>query len=85
MARRPVAAIACIFALSLPCAVRPVSADDTAANLQSMRAFLQETPDCAEFTDQCSVCRVVDGKAICSTPSTACIKKDYVCTRQNEE
>ena len=61
--------------------VRPVSADDTAAGLQSMQAFLRETPGCIEFTDQCSVCRLVEGKAMCSTPSTACIKKGYVCTR----
>jgi len=72
-------ATACLFAFTLLFAARPVWADTP---MQSMQDFLHNTPDCAEFTDQCSFCKLADGKAMCSPPSTACIKKDYVCTRQ---
>nr|WP_186363477.1 hypothetical protein [Rhizobium sp. ACO-34A] len=50
-----------------------------------MEAFLKAEPACAEFTDQCSICKVDNGQAICSTPSIACIRKDYVCTRKSGE
>ena len=79
------AAATCIMIFVLLGMVRPMSADDAAAGLQSMQAFLRETPGCIEFTDQCSICRLVEGQAMCSIPSTTCIKKDYVCTRQSEE
>lgn len=72
-------ATACFFALTLLFVARPVWAD---TSIQSMQDFLHNTPDCAEFTDQCSFCRLADGETTCSTPSTACIKKDYVCTRK---
>ena len=85
MTRRPVTAMACLFAFALLCMARPLWADDSTEPMQSMQAFLRDTPDCVEFTDQCSFCRITDGKATCSTPSTACIKKDYVCTRKRGE
>jgi len=56
-------------------------ADEQAA-AESMADFMKSNPQCMEFSDQCSVCAVVDGKAACSTPKIACIKKPYVCTRQ---
>ncbi|WP_139115076.1 hypothetical protein [Rhizobium miluonense] len=53
---------------------------DKAADMQSMKDFLQANPDCTEFTDNCSYCRVTDGQADCSTPQIACVKKPYQCT-----
>lgn len=82
MVQRSAAATTCIMIFALLGVVRPVSADDAAATMQSMQDFLHNTPDCAEFTDQCSFCKLADGETTCSTPSTACIKKDYVCTRK---
>jgi len=53
---------------------------DKAADMQSMKDFLQANPDCVEFTDNCSYCRVTDGQAACSTPQIACVKKPYQCS-----
>lgn len=85
MVVRSTAATTCIMIFALLGVARPVWAYDAAATMQSMQAFLREMPDCAEFTDQCSICRLVEGQAMCSIPSTTCIKKDYICTRQSEE
>jgi hypothetical protein len=82
MTYRSPKATACLFAFTLLCVAGPAWADDETTAMQSMQDFLHNTPDCAEFTDQCSFCKLADGKAMCSTPSTACIKKDYVCTRK---
>jgi hypothetical protein len=56
-------------------------ADEQAA-AESMADFMKGNPQCIEFSDQCSICAVVHGKAACSTPKIACIKKPYVCTRR---
>jgi len=56
-------------------------ADEQAA-AESMADFMKSNPQCMEFSDQCSICAVDDGKAACSTPKIACIKKPYVCTRR---
>lgn len=80
MGRRFVAAMTCLFAFALLCVARPVWAEGEP--MRSMQDFLHDTPDCAEFTDRCSFCKLEDGKVMCSTPSTACIKKGYVCTRR---
>ena len=53
---------------------------DKAADMQSMKDFLQANPDCREFTDNCSYCVVTEGRADCSTPQIACVKKEYQCT-----
>nr|WP_184357388.1 hypothetical protein [Rhizobium sp. BK602] len=50
------------------------------ARMESMKEFMQTNPDCKEFTDQCSICTVADGKAECSTPQIACVKQAYQCT-----
>lgn len=59
-------------------AAQPPTEDQ--AQMQSMKEFMQANPDCKEFTDQCSVCTLADGKAECSTPQIACIKQAYQCT-----
>ncbi|WP_431319987.1 hypothetical protein [Rhizobium sp. YTU87027] len=77
-AQRHVFAVAAVLLLAVNGAV----ADERVAAEQSMADFMNRNPDCMEFSDQCSICAVVDGKAACSTPSIACIKAPYVCTRQ---
>lgn len=56
---------------------------DKVAEMQSMKDFLQANPDCREFTDSCSYCVVTDGRADCSTPQIACVKKTYQCTARS--
>lgn len=60
-------------------------AADKAADMQSMKDFVQANPDCREFTDSCSYCVVTDGSAQCSTPQIACIKKAYQCTARSTQ
>ena len=69
------------FAALFLCLAQPAAADGAPVNPQSMRDFLKEEPNCLEFTDQCSICRRYGETVMCSTPSTACIKKDYACTK----
>ncbi|MCM2402917.1 hypothetical protein NBH20_17250 [Rhizobium sp. S153] len=66
-------------------AIGPAAAEDAAQVQRNMEAFLKAEPACAEFTDQCSICKVDNGQAVCSTPSIACVRKDYVCTRKSGE
>jgi hypothetical protein len=72
------------FAADAPPATQDQSTRDPAA-MESMADFLKTNPDCTEFTDQCSVCKVTDGKAECSTPQIACVKKAYECSRRTEQ
>ncbi|TCU17133.1 hypothetical protein EV132_104156 [Rhizobium sullae] len=76
--RMYVFAAAAVFALT----VNGSAADAQASVQQSMADFMKSNPDCKEFNDQCSICAVTDGKAECSTPEIACVKKPYVCTRR---
>ncbi|MFK0163883.1 hypothetical protein [Rhizobium sp. NPDC090279] len=81
-----------IFSLLLLIAsAAPVLCDDAqpappagkAAEMQSMKDFLQANPDCREFNDSCSYCVATDGQADCSTPQIACVKKAYQCTARS--
>jgi len=78
-----VAPLSAVFSVLLcVCLAAPQAVAGSSDAQQNMRGFLDAHPDCTEFTDQCSFCRR-DGDAVtCSTPTIACIKKDYVCTRQ---
>ncbi|MEF0939183.1 hypothetical protein [Rhizobium sp. BR 362] len=74
------------LALAALCATAALSADAVTrieaapVPMESMQDFLQANPHCQQFTDQCSICAVVDGKAQCSTPQIACVKQTYRCT-----
>ncbi len=57
-----------------PAPSQPIDPDNT------ILAFVAAHPDCSELTDECVVCAVVSGKAMCSTPGIACVKKDVRCT-----
>jgi len=61
----------------------PAPPADKVAEIQSMKDFLQANPDCREFNDSCSYCVVTDGRADCSTPQIACVKKAYQCTARS--
>lgn len=59
-------------------APQPTTQEQT--QVESMKEFIQANPDCKEFTDQCSICTLTDGKAECSTPQIACVKQAYQCS-----
>jgi hypothetical protein len=57
-----------------PAPSQPIEPDN------SILSFVAKNPDCTELTDECIICAVVSGKAMCSTPGIACVKKDVRCT-----
>ena len=56
-----------------PAPARPVPPDN------AILGFVKANPDCSEITDECIVCAVVSGKAMCSTAGIACVRKDLRC------
>jgi hypothetical protein len=56
-----------------PAPAKPVPPDN------AILGFVKANPDCSEITDECIVCAVVSGKAMCSTPGIACVRKDLRC------
>lgn len=76
----PLSAVLCV--LLCVCLAAPQAVAGSSDAQQGIQGFLDAHPDCAEFTDQCSFCRRDGDALICSTPTIACIKKAYVCTRK---
>ncbi|GEO84108.1 MULTISPECIES: hypothetical protein [Alphaproteobacteria] len=83
--RTSIAAVAFTPAFLAFFLAQSAAAENAGQTMRSMREFLIKEPDCAEFTDQCSICKVKDGLPVCSTPSTACIKAAYTCTRRTQQ
>lgn len=51
---------------------------------KSLNDLLLANPDCRQFNDGCSICRIEDGKPMCSTPGIACIQKQWICVISSE-
>lgn len=41
---------------------------------------IRENPTCQQFNDGCSICKISEGVASCSSPAIACIKTEWRCT-----
>ena len=51
-----------------------------AANAEeTLLGMIRAHPECRQFDDGCSICRVENGSASCSTPGIACIQKGWAC------
>lgn len=46
---------------------------------QGLGEAIRQNPECRQFNDGCSICQMVDGQAICSTPGIACITTEWYC------
>lgn len=46
---------------------------------QALGEAIRQNPECRQFNDGCSICQMVDGQAICSTPGIACITTEWYC------
>jgi hypothetical protein len=57
----------------VPAPSEPVAPDNSILN------FIKANPACTQITDECIICAVVSGKAMCSTPGISCIRKDVRC------
>ncbi|WP_131803406.1 hypothetical protein [Mesorhizobium sp. LCM 4577] len=40
---------------------------------------IRENPTCQQFNDGCSICKISQGVASCSSPAIACIKTEWLC------
>ena len=79
---RPI--ISVLFAcLSVFVFLHPVAlADDKFIETRTtMEEFVRDNPSCLDFTDECSVCTITDGKIVCSAPRIQCQVKQLTCTR----
>lgn len=62
----------------------PAISDDAPARQQeriAVQAWGAANPDCAEWTDLCTVCARVPEGIACSTPGVACLPQPVVCRR----
>jgi hypothetical protein len=49
---------------------------------QTLSERIPADPTCTQFNDGCSVCRIEDGTATCSTPQTACLITGWACVQR---
>ena len=49
---------------------------------QNLSERIQADPTCIQYNDGCSICRIEDGNAICSTPQIACLITGWVCVQR---
>ncbi|MBZ9940156.1 hypothetical protein LB533_03455 [Mesorhizobium sp. BR1-1-13] len=40
---------------------------------------IRENPTCQQFDDGCSICKISQGVAACSSPAIACIETEWHC------
>jgi hypothetical protein len=61
-----------------------VSAGMAAAE-DSLLDLMRAHSECHQFNDGCSICRVENGAAVCSTPGIACIRTAWACADAGAE
>jgi hypothetical protein len=49
---------------------------------QNLSERIQADPTCIQFNDGCSICRIENGTAICSSPQIACLITGWVCVQR---
>lgn len=78
---RGMVALAAIVAAALPAFAEDPPAPTPAQERIAVQAWGAAHPECAEWTDLCTICaRVPDGIA-CSTPGVACLPQPVLCRR----
>lgn len=46
---------------------------------------IRENPTCQQFNDGCSICKVSQGVASCSSPAITCIKTGWYCASDHSK
>ena len=41
--------------------------------------LIRTHPECRQFNDGCSICRIENGASVCSAPAIACIRTAWTC------
>jgi hypothetical protein len=55
------------------------AAAGTAGAEETLLDLMRAHPECRQFSDGCSICRVENGTASCSAPAIACIRTGWAC------
>jgi hypothetical protein len=63
----------------------PLSAMGQSGGDATLGELIRTHPECRQFNDGCSICRVENGKAICSVPGIACIRTAWTCVSTGAE
>ncbi len=74
------------IALIMGAAAFPVSAEESATPSPAqeriaVQAWGAARPECAEWTDSCTICARVPEGIACSTPGVACLPQPVICRR----
>ena len=58
-----------------PLLAEGLAAGEDATLIELIRAH----PECRQFNDGCSICRIENGSPVCSAPAIACIRTAWTC------
>ena len=47
--------------------------------------LIRAHPECRQFNDGCSICRIENGAPVCSAPAIACIRTAWTCVSAGAE
>ena len=56
-----------------------LAAPGAASAEETLLGMIRAHPECRQFNDGCSICRVENGTAACSAPVIACIRTGWTC------
>jgi hypothetical protein len=57
----------------------PLVAADAANAEETLAELIRSHPECRQFNDGCSICKIENGTTSCSAPSIACIRTGWTC------
>ena len=57
------------------------AAGEDATLIELIRAH----PECRQFNDGCSICKIENGSPVCSAPAVACIRTAWTCVSTGTE
>ena len=78
---RGMVALAAIAAAALPAFAEEAAAPAPAQEQIAVQAWGAAHPECAEWTDLCTICARVPEGIACSTPGVACLPQPVICRR----
>jgi hypothetical protein len=68
------------LAVALAIWIGPLLAESRAAGDDTtLIELIRSHPECRQFNDGCSICKVENGAPVCSAPAIACIRTGWTC------
>jgi hypothetical protein len=64
----------------------PLLTDGRAAGEDlTLLELIRTHPECRQFNDGCSICKIENGTPVCSAPGIACIRTAWICVSTGTE